>query len=738
MPELPTYTASGQVRSGPVASEIDASVLDAPARATVGLGHAIVGAGQDVSEIAARRQTQIDLQWATEMAHAYDRKISERQLEDQQKPSESEGANFKEYADSLLAEMQKGAPSSRAANVFRDHALGAANHGYKQALMSGERTRLENANLSNAKSASDMIETYKNTLNFDTPEGAAMDLASSVKLQLAYIQESFGKSEPILADRMRHHLIEEVATGSAWTNPDFARQVVKTAPITEQAKFQLNNRIDAIEKDAMATGTFNLVKAFENSIAVGYDKLRPVPTPNAEILKALPKNTADRIVHETKVANYTIDTFSKIRGWNWQEQQKELNGISIEGNPVAQDARENLAKMLAKSKQQQTENPAGWQLANNPEFSTVPKEETKGQQMVRLERMVSLQGPPPEKTSPDQQKRYLNLPTGLQKVFPVEQAIPRAAAFNNTPPNQLTAMVDQFNAEWPNSKLAAMAWNDMQNLPESQRLRMGIRVAAAIEDPQVRNHFLGVMSNKEVLKTEDSKTVFETQMTGNQDYQKFVSGWIGDSGQRGAELHEFSDSVLRYAMHLSSTEGLKTAKAMDKAVKRVITDNYGMMNIHGSTVPVYRYPKGGQVYADDAVKAIQEGIIDSINSLSVDQIQTDLFHFPLQPRLPGDPKEANTYMRRTIQSTGTVAVEPDGVSATIYVKGEGANDFPFQLRGADGMPFTLDFENMMTRGVILQRNRQQELEKRIKTSRSEEHMRQTEEEIQRYRNPNRY
>src|SRR6185503_19153796 len=271
------------------------------------------------------------------------RKISERQLEDQQKPSESEGANFKEYANTLLAEMQKGAPSSRAANVFRDHALGAANHGYKQALMSGERTRLENANLSNVKSAADMLETYKNTLNFDTPEGAAMDLASSVKLQLAYIQESFGKSEPIMADRMRHHLIEEVATGSAWTNPDFARQVVKTAPITEQAKFQLNNRIDAIEKDAVATGTFNLVKAFENSIAVGYDKLRPVPTPNADILKALPKNTADRIVHETKVANYTIDTFSKIRGWNWQEQQKELAGINIEGNPVAQDARENLA-----------------------------------------------------------------------------------------------------------------------------------------------------------------------------------------------------------------------------------------------------------------------------------------------------------------------------------------------------------------------------------------------------------
>jgi len=190
-------------------------------------------------------------------------------------------------------------------------------------------------------------------------------------------------------------------------------------------------------------------------------------------------------------------------------------------------------------------------------------------------------------------------------------------------------------------------------------------------------------------------------MTGNQDYQKFVSGWIGDGGQRGAELHEFSDSILRYAMHLSSTEGLKTAKAMDKAVKRVITDNYGMMNINGSTVPVYRYPKSGQVYADDAVKAIQEGIIDSINSLSVDQIQTDLFHFPLQPRLPGDTKESSTYLRRAIQSTGTVAVEADGTSATIYVKGEGVNDFPFQLRGPDGLPWVLDFDNMLTRGVVL-------------------------------------
>jgi hypothetical protein len=242
----------------------------------------------------------------------------------------------------------------------------------------------------------------------------------------------------------------------------------------------------------------------------------------------------------------------------------------------------------------------------------------------------------------------------------------------------------------------------MQNLPEGEgKLKMGIRVASAINDIQVRNNFLGVMSNKDVLKTEDKQSKFTEEMEGREQYTRFISGWLGDGNQRSNELAEFRDSVTRYAMHISASENLKTGAAVDKAIARVITDNYGMMSINGSDVPVYRFPKGGRPLSDADIAYMQVGISDLLDTLSPSTVSTDPFHFPLAPRLPGDQSEAYRYLNKAIKQTGTVAVEADGKSASIYIKGEGENDFPFQARNKQGEPLLFDFEGAITRGKII-------------------------------------
>jgi hypothetical protein len=80
--------------------------------------------------------------------------------------------------------------------------------------------------------------------------------------------------------------------------------------------------------------------------------------------------------------------------------------------------------------------------------------------------------------------------------------------------------------------------------------------------------------------------------------------------------------------------------------------------------------------------------------------------------LPGDKAEANRYLRDLIASAGTVSVEPDGKSATVYVKGEGENDFPFQLRSKDGKPIVFQFSEMMVRGDLLSIPEDPEMRKR--------------------------
>jgi hypothetical protein len=148
---------------------------------------------------------------------------------------------------------------------------------------------------------------------------------------------------------------------------------------------------------------------------------------------------------------------------------------------------------------------------------------------------------------------------------------------------------------------------------------------------------------------------------------------------------------------------MKTGEAVDLAIKRVVSDNYGLMSLNGSDVPVHRFPKGGGYYDDSAVAAMQEGIANSLASINVNSVATDLYHFPLQPRLPGSQEEANRFLQKTINATSTVVAEPDGKSVTVYVRGDGVNDFPFQLRGADGQPLIWDLDNMMVRGAVIQR-----------------------------------
>jgi hypothetical protein len=264
-------------------------------------------------------------------------------------------------------------------------------------------------------------------------------------------------------------------------------------------------------------------------------------------------------------------------------------------------------------------------------------------------------------------------------------------------------LVSEFDAEFPDRQLASMVWNDMQNLPEGKKLKMGLRVAAGIENLQVRNDWLGVMSNEEPFKTKDPESHFTNALLGNQDYVKFVSGWKGDGQQRGKETKEFQTSLTKYAMSMAGNGKMSTDDAVDIAVRRVITDNYGTMQLHGSDVPVHRFPKAGGHYDDNAIRQIELGITDLLSTLSTDSISTDLYHFPLQPRLPGTQAEADRYLRAAIRRSGTVVVEPDGASATVYMKGDGVDDFPFQVRNKHGEPLLFNFADTMARGAAIQK-----------------------------------
>lgn len=705
MARLETYTANVQTRGGPVEAGVPESVLTRPYEALGNVGEALARTGEQIARVQQQRQKENDFRWKEDAATQLKDELIKWQNNPENSSKESVGDDYRAYADERLAAFLKEAPNNQAGELFRREMMPTVQHDYDQNLKRGEHIRFQNFQISQTKGSIVDNESYRARFTVD-PDGAEDIFERSLTSRLASIQASYGKIAPANAAQMSERAVSDAVLGTMDTDPSFARHILDkyNFAVDPQSREVLLNRIETAENNAKATGNFNAVKQVENSIERGYATLTPVPAPDTTLLTKHQKEQAE---YEVAVANRAIDEYSKLKPWNWQEQQKAIAAIDTENDPVAGDAKQKLAKFVAHAQKEQTEDPAGWQQRNDPEFSknplwlnALPEASRPAARMVQLDRMTALQGHAPVGTDAEQAKRYLGLPTGLQKVMSISEAKASAARFNNVAPNQLTALVDAFDAEYPDSRFAAMAWNDMQNLPESDRLKMGIRVASAINNLQVRNDFLGVMSDKEPLKTEDGKSKFATELDGNDSYRRFVSGWRGDN-QRGSELVEFRDSILKYAESISAKERLKTNAAVDKAVKRVITDNYGMMRLFGSDVPVYLYPKDHAPYSPDDVDMIAVGVNDLMGTISTDSIATDPFHFPLAPRLPGDQTEADQYLRKLIRESGTVAVEPDGLNATVYIRGDGADDFPFQALDKQGKPLLFPFDAALARGKAI-------------------------------------
>ena len=705
MPPLATYTASGQIRSGPVAPGVDASELDGPARALQGLGGQIANAGQTVGAILEKRQQEKDNRWVGDSESQLNRDLVDWRKENQNR--EDYGDAFKAYADERLAEYEKNAPTGKAAQSFRRSVLPSIDAGYAKTTAEGERTRLNNYDQAEVQNDINMRGTYLAGADLDQDFANDLLFAETVKRN-ARTMATIGPTSPAAAAAMVQRTEIAAVLAAADADPIFAKKILSASKHIEAATYdQLDRKIEAAAKNMEATSMYRINANIDAAIYNGKQNGTMVAMPSKAVLDLLPESRRDQVMDEVKIANATTATWSEIKGHNWQEQQRAIAAVDTK-DIIGIQTKAELVKLTAKSQEQQTEDPVGWQAKNDSEFiaatgkiMAAPKGAQAGMMTDAIKRMVELQGPPPADAPEDQRKRYLNLPTGLQKATTLSQATSEASKLNNIPPNQLTAELQKFDTLYPDERVRAMVWNDMQNLPEGKKLKMGLRVGAAIDDVGVRNHFLGAMSNKEPLKTERPKSEFDAAISADPVFSKFVAGWKGDGNQRGDELNEFTDAAVRYAMHLSVNDKIANpSNAATKAVQRLVSDNYGMMSIHGTDVPVHRHPSAGVYYGPKEIGFIQSGITRTLNTLDISEVDIRPDSFPLAPNLTGGAEDSD-YIRDTIKSTGTVVVEPGGSSATIYLRGKGANDFPFQLRGKNGKPYVIDFEDAHTVGYGL-------------------------------------
>ncbi len=704
---LETYTASGRISGGPVAAAPDPGAMARPYAALAAAGETTTATAGVLSQLAERKQKEKDLTWATENLTAASRKIIERRAEDDKNPTETQGEDFLKFGNELVSEMSKNAPSAKAARLFKEHADGFVTRTYDDALRAGERTRLINADTANLRSAANIVETYKLTADLDSPDGAARDIAPLVRVQMASIEERFGKSAPALARRMKETLAEEIAFGTAATNPVFARQFVKGAPISEEKRVALYSRIDTIENSAMAFERWRFGKDLDETLKVAAITGDIVPEIKPESFKSR-FGEHWQIAYQgfedhRQLVNTANQTFAEVASYNSSEQARRIVDISVNGTADQKQAIPEMVQRQKAAAALQLKDPVSWQMQHDPDvqanFALVdgaPDNMKPQATAAAYYHMMERQGMPPE-DAPNP-KQYLG--HAKAHILTAAQADERKRAINAAGIDDKLHFLSQLETEFGNTELANVAYSDMLELGD-EKLSVAFRFAGTITDLNTRKDFVAAQSAAKADKKLDEQKAREylDVLDNSKDWEHFQMGWLGEALEGTTDAADAKQALLAYAQSLVVKHGMKPADAMKTAVQRVISDNYGFADVHSHIIPIARHrPNGGLKRTDEDIAGIQRGLRNSLFNVPVAELAlenpiTKQPYFPtLSPSFDQKKETDQQVLRNLVSATGFWSTSQDGESVTLMSAEPQTGGFA--LLNKNGETFTLRLDDI--------------------------------------------
>jgi hypothetical protein len=631
-----------------------------------------------------QRKKENELTWAVESAAQFDRVLAERRVEDAKAPRETEGVEFRNFADGQLADYTAKAPSPRAAQIFRRHALTAVNNGYEAALHSGERTRLTNADVSNTKAAANIAGAFSAVSAVEGPDVAAEHISPLVKLQLASIEERFGKSAPALASKMRMNVVEEVSLATAASNPDYAKSVINSASITEESKMLLRDRVDSIHSASLAVDRARFVRSNELLLDAAIKSGNTVGKVSDGHFQALfGKNwkiAAEDFETKRTIVNTANRSLTALgEGANPMTQVKEVERVERSGTAAEQLALPAMRSAVHASAVLADKDPVAWQLKHNPNirdgaaFIDVLLDDAKPSARAALARQsMALQGhAPPGDPHPE---RYLG--RDRTHILSVSEADRRKIEINEATPDKKLSLLADLEAEFGDPILANQAYADMLELGK-EKLSVAYRFTGIINDTNTKKEFVNAQTqaaNLAKLSTEQAKEFTEVLNKDGGDWQKFAMSWYGESLEGTKDIVDAEAALLAYARHISVKQGMQPADAMKAAVQRVITDNYGFANVNSRPISIGRHRlSGGPDRTDAEIADIGRRLGVGLREVPVREIaltnpQTGLPYYPAIPAgLDMDKPESAQILRDIITSTAFWEMDPSGEMLTLMI-----------------------------------------------------------------------
>lgn len=706
MPRVPTLLAGEQLSAPTFSSQTDPESFGAnPGLDNFAHGLSQLSGGAErlshgVNSLQRQRNDEVDERWVGDASYAERNHLNEWQANPENNSSEDFANNFKTYAESRMKEYEGKAPSKRAEQMFRQHMQSFVEQRYHGALLTSERTRVENTKDSIISQTSLALGTYRGSGEVPNVEATQEVMWAHQDLR-DRVERIYEKVDPTIRRKLGAYLDSEFALGVGPNDPDTAKSIIKgSKDLTEEAKMTLINRVESMERDAKVAGRDNFNRFRGDYEILLREGKRKDPIPLSEYLNYYDKDSASKLKAEddfkARVYGRVNEDFAKLAGTTTDNQNRALNSRK-EGMVSREDdaTLKILSEKLHDVQELQKKDPVSWLSQYNSEVTESVKRVAAapdGSKDAPLHEknlaLLKFQGPPPN--GDPNPERYLNIPLLDRRVMSLGEAQKNQEHINSGTPPEVIKRIDDVLASYPGFE--DMAFNNMSD--GSHGVRQDYRLVWQNKNQWWVQSFIGALGETKGMAalTDERKGALDKEVDNNPTWKKFRMSQVGPDPTLAGELAGFKQGIMTYANYFASSQNLKMSSAVDKAVDQLLNSTMGPTTVNGRTVFVMKERPGKQSpRSNEEVSDIGRRL--SVALKDIDPREIDQHKFTA---LNGLGKEGGMdrlqALRDHITRNGYFVPDHDGQSMILYTTGDAG--IPFPVTDKNNRPFLLKLDDL--------------------------------------------
>lgn len=646
---VPTLLASEELRapsfsSGAGPESFGANPgLDDIAQATRHFAGTLSQLAKESAVVDRRRELENDERWVGDAFYQERNHLNEWQANIENNSSEDFAKNFRTYSESRIKEYEGKAPSRRAEQEFRRQMQGFIESRYAGALLTSERTRLENVKDGVINQLSLALETYRGA-------GEVPNVDPAAELMMAYedlrnkVEKIYGPVDSALRRKMGAYLDSEVALGIGLTDPDMARKIIMNSrDLEESAKVILMNKVESMERDTMSVGRDNFNRFRADYEVLIRDGKRTDKIPLSDYRKFYDAAMATQLkAQDDQRADIYLGVnaeFNKLAGTNVQNQTSRLSDLRANISGVRDDLTYKMLRAKLEDVQLlQAKDQVAWLMQYNQEVAesvrraeAAPEGSRDGALRTRSASILRYQGPAPEGAMDPE--KYLGLPLMDRRLMTNMEAKRNKDHINQGSPQEVVKRIEGVLASFPGSENQGIAFNDLLRDPDE--IRQEYRLVWQNKDQWWVQTFAAALGETKGIQalTDEKRSKFEEALEGSKGWKMFEQAMVGIDPTRAGEIAGFKSGIMTYANYFSVSQGISPEDAVKVSMRHLLDSTMGFTSVGGRPVMIVRdrdkLPSRTDEEVDDigrrlgvALKDLDPREIDQFRFLSLQQISS--------------------------------------------------------------------------------------------------------------------